>query len=57
MARHASCQCSFGDIDRSGVFASFYGTVGLLGVYADYIKGFVINKFRATGTSLSQASS
>ncbi len=51
-----------GDIDRGGVFASFYGTVGLLkdsfsGLNgcrpggdemsdADYIKGFIVNKFR-----------
>jgi adenosylcobyric acid synthase len=46
-----------GDIDRGGVFAQFYGTVELLkdhvGVCgnhelndADYIKAFVVNKFR-----------
>jgi adenosylcobyric acid synthase len=35
-----------GDIDRGGVFASFYGTVGLLDGDAEYIKAFVINKFR-----------
>lgn len=45
-----------GDIDRGGVFASFYGTVELLkdGLNsssrsksdADYIKAFVVNKFR-----------
>ena len=36
-----------GDIDRGGVFAAFYGTVGLLEP-ADQalISGFVINKFR-----------
>jgi adenosylcobyric acid synthase len=36
-----------GDIDRGGVFAAFYGTVGLLDA-ADqsHISGFVINKFR-----------
>jgi adenosylcobyric acid synthase len=46
-----------GDIDRGGVFAQFYGTVELLKEYtgahgnpessdADYIKAFVVNKFR-----------
>lgn len=36
-----------GDIDRGGVFAAFYGTVGLLGA-ADqaHVAGFVVNKFR-----------
>jgi adenosylcobyric acid synthase len=35
-----------GDIDKGGVFASFYGTIGLLDGDADYIKAFIINKFR-----------
>lgn len=35
-----------GDIDKGGVFASFYGTIGLLDGNADYIKAFIINKFR-----------
>ncbi len=35
-----------GDIDRGGVFASFYGTVGLLDGDADRIRAFIINKFR-----------
>lgn len=42
-----------GDIDKGGVFASFYGTVGLLKdgsenekSDADYIKAFIVNKFR-----------
>ncbi len=45
-----------GDIDKGGVFAAFYGTVGLLQDSvngseeeksdADYIKAFVVNKFR-----------
>lgn len=36
-----------GDIDRGGIFASFYGTVKLLPVkYRSYIKGLLVNKFR-----------
>jgi len=36
-----------GDIDRGGVFASFYGTVKLLPrKYRRYIKGLLVNKFR-----------
>jgi len=36
-----------GDVDRGGVFASFYGTVKLLpGKYRRYIKGLLVNKFR-----------
>ncbi|NUR92677.1 MAG: cobyric acid synthase, partial [Nonomuraea sp.] len=36
-----------GDIDRGGVFAAFYGTVGLLDA-ADqsHVSGFIVNKFR-----------
>lgn len=65
MARYADAPVVLvGDIDRGGVFASFYGTVELLkditppipplsrggegGVScdADYIKAFIVNKFR-----------
>ncbi len=36
-----------GDVDKGGVFASFYGTVKLLpSGYRKYIKGLLINKFR-----------
>ncbi|MBT2228428.1 cobyric acid synthase [Nonomuraea sp. NEAU-A123] len=42
-----------GDIDRGGVFAAFYGTVGLLDA-ADQalISGFVVNKFRGAAELL-----
>lgn len=47
VARHAhSPVILVGDIDRGGVFASLYGTMGLLGDDAKRIKGFVINRFR-----------
>ncbi|GAB3709948.1 hypothetical protein GCM10027590_02090 [Nocardiopsis nanhaiensis] len=48
LARHAGLPTVVvGDIDRGGVFASLYGTVGLLEA-ADQalVSGFVINKFR-----------
>jgi adenosylcobyric acid synthase len=35
-----------GDIDKGGVFASLYGTIALLNGDADFIKAFLINKFR-----------
>ncbi|MFC2159769.1 cobyric acid synthase [Actinomycetota bacterium] len=36
-----------GDVDRGGVFASFYGTVKLLpSNFQKYIKGLLVNKFR-----------
>jgi adenosylcobyric acid synthase len=43
-----------GDIDRGGVFAAFYGTVGLLEP-ADQalIAGFVVNKFRGAAELLA----
>jgi adenosylcobyric acid synthase len=53
MARYAKAPVILvGDIDRGGVFASLYGTVELLKDSpggesdADYIRGFIINKFR-----------
>ncbi len=60
MARYAGAPVILvGDIDRGGVFASFYGTVELLKdppvtegeikgelSDADYIRAFVVNKFR-----------
>jgi len=60
VARHTNASVILvGDIDRGGVFASLYGTVELLREWkmergrwkmmktdADYIKGFIINKFR-----------
>ncbi len=36
-----------GDVDKGGVFASFYGTVKLLPMhFQKYIKGLLVNKFR-----------
>ncbi len=47
MARHAGAPVLLvGDIDKGGVFASFYGTIGLLDGDASLIRAFVINKFR-----------
>lgn len=47
VARHAKSPVLLvGDIDKGGVFASLYGTIKLLGRYGNYIKAFVINKFR-----------
>lgn len=47
MARYANASVLLvGDIDKGGVFASFYGTVKLLGKDSTRIKAFIINKFR-----------
>ena len=48
LARHAHLPVVVvGDIDRGGVFAALYGTVGLLEpADQELIAGFVINKFR-----------
>jgi adenosylcobyric acid synthase len=55
LARHAGIPAVVvGDIDRGGVFASFFGTVALLEP-ADraLIAGFVVNKFRGDETLLA----
>jgi adenosylcobyric acid synthase len=47
VARHTNAPVLLvGDIDKGGVFASLYGTIGLLDKDADHIKAFIINKFR-----------
>jgi adenosylcobyric acid synthase len=47
MARYAKAPVLLvGDIDKGGVFASFFGTIALLGDAAAPIKGLIINKFR-----------
>ncbi|MCL4477799.1 MAG: cobyric acid synthase [Deltaproteobacteria bacterium] len=47
MAKYANAPVLLvGDIDKGGVFASFYGTIKLLCRDSRYIKAFIINKFR-----------
>ena len=47
VARHTNAPVILvGDIDKGGVFASFYGTIGLLDNDAERIKAFIVNKFR-----------
>jgi adenosylcobyric acid synthase len=59
VARHAQAPVLLvGDIDKGGVFASFYGTIGLLRnrhADADNIKAFIINKFRGDRAILDPA--
>ena len=43
------------DIDRGGVFASLFGTVGLLGKQEkEYIKAVIVNRFRGEISSFSE---
>lgn len=45
-----------GDIDRGGIYASFYGTYSLLTKKErSLVKGFIINKFRGTKSLLEPA--
>jgi adenosylcobyric acid synthase len=55
LARHAALPTVVvGDIDRGGVFAAMYGTVGLLEPPdQELVAGFVVNKFRGEPTLLS----
>jgi adenosylcobyric acid synthase len=55
LARHAGLPVLVvGDIDRGGVFASFFGTVALLAPRDQaLVSGFVVNKFRGSGALLA----
>lgn len=50
LARHGQLPVVIvGDIDRGGVFASFFGTVALLDrADQDLVAGFIVNKFRGS---------
>jgi adenosylcobyric acid synthase len=55
LARHAKLPVLVvGDIDRGGVFASFFGTLALLAPEDQaLVGGFVVNKFRGSGALLA----
>ena len=54
VARHTGSPVLLvGDIERGGVFASFYGTHALVGSDSRYIKGYVVNKFRGDADILT----
>ena len=57
IAREASAPVLLvGDIDRGGIYASFYGTVQLLSKEdRKHIKGYIINKLRGDGSLLAPA--
>jgi len=59
VARHAQAPVLLvGDIDKGGVFASFFGTIELLRNHnadADYMRAFIINKFRGDLALLNPA--
>ncbi len=57
MAKYADAKVILcGDIDRGGVYAHFIGTMMCLDASEqDYIKGFLVNKFRGDASLLSSA--